>query len=345
MRGSTRGEQLTNRLLTVIALSVGLVTIGSVANAHGGDPSLIHGCVKAKDPKKGQVLIVGPDEACKKGYTATDWSIAGPPGIVWKGAWSDATPYVPNDAVDYLGSAYVAVLGSTNRPPPNPQYWNLLARQGETGPPGADGQDGKDGNDGADGQAGPPGPPGPGAVPRGAPAPNAPSTLDQTGDVGLTPSMTIGSDGLGLIAYYDNTNDDLKVAHCSDAACTSATITPLDTVGDVGAKASLALGADGLGLIAYYDATNHQAKVAHCSDAPCSSAAIGTVGPSADAIGSLSVAIGADGLGLISYFGPGLTIAHCSNATCSNVTNTTRRPRRAPSDRSARWRSGRTASR
>ena len=29
-------------------------------------------------------------------------------------------------------------------------------------------------------------------------------------------SITIGADGLGLISYYDVTNGDLKVAHCSN---------------------------------------------------------------------------------------------------------------------------------
>jgi hypothetical protein len=42
-------------------------------------------------------------------------------------------------------------------------------------------------------------------------------------------SVTIGADGLGLISYYDVTNGDLKVAHCSDAACSSAIITTLDS--------------------------------------------------------------------------------------------------------------------
>ena len=41
--------------------------------------------------------------------------------------------------------------------------------------------------------------------------------------------MTIGADGLGLISYFDETNDDLKVAHCSNTNCTAATITSLTT--------------------------------------------------------------------------------------------------------------------
>jgi len=47
-----------------------------------------------------------------------------------------------------------------------------------------------------------------------------PSSRDD-GDVGQYTSVTIGVDGLGLISYYDVTNQDLKVAHCASALCTS----------------------------------------------------------------------------------------------------------------------------
>ena len=45
------------------------------------------------------------------------------------------------------------------------------------------------------------------------------TTLDGSGNVGRFSSVTIGTDGLGLISYYDATNGDLKVAHCSDLFC------------------------------------------------------------------------------------------------------------------------------
>jgi len=88
--------------------------------------------------------------------------------------------------------------------------------------------------------------------------------------VGRDTSITIGADGLGLISYYDATNDDLKVAHCSDTNCTAATITTLDSTGDVGRDTSITIGADGLGLISYYDYDNEDLKVAHCENAFCS---------------------------------------------------------------------------
>ena len=45
------------------------------------------------------------------------------------------------------------------------------------------------------------------------------SIVDRAGDVGKYSSIAIGSDGLPVIAYYDATNQDLKVAHCSRTGC------------------------------------------------------------------------------------------------------------------------------
>jgi hypothetical protein len=151
------------------------------------------------------------------------------------------------------------------------------------------------------------------------------STVDSTvGDVGLYTSVAIGADGLGLISYYDNQNDDLKVAHCSNAACSTATLTTLDTTGEVGAFDSLAIGVDGFGLISYQDDTNKNLKVAHCSNTACGAAEIATIDANPGDVGShTSIVIGVDGLGLIAYYHPadgwGLAVAHCNNVVCSSA--------------------------
>jgi len=154
------------------------------------------------------------------------------------------------------------------------------------------------------------------------------TTVDSTGHVGwLKTSITIGADGRGLISYYDATNYDLKVAHCDDLACTSATVTTLDSAGDVGMYASIATGADGLGLISYYDQGNGDLKVAHCDDLACTSATITIVDSSATQVGwHTSITIGADGLGLISYYyvtNHDLKVAHCDDLACTSATLTT----------------------
>lgn len=47
-------------------------------------------------------------------------------------------------------------------------------------------------------------------------------TFNGPGDVDCATSMTIGSDGFGLISYYDQANfpnTSLEVAHCSNTLC------------------------------------------------------------------------------------------------------------------------------
>ena len=87
--------------------------------------------------------------------------------------------------------------------------------QGATGPQGAPGPQGAKGDTGATGGMGPTGPAGP---PAGR-APFALTTLDSTWFVEEFTSVTVGTDGFGLISYYDGTNGDLKVAHCTLPGC------------------------------------------------------------------------------------------------------------------------------
>ena len=54
-----------------------------------------------------------------------------------------------------------------------------------------------------------------------------------------------------MISYLDFTNDDLKLAHCNDANCASATFTTVDSAGSVGYYTALALDASGQPVISY----------------------------------------------------------------------------------------------
>src|ERR1017187_4044154 len=102
----------------------------------------------------------------------------GPAGLVWRSAWSNATPYNLNDAVRYGGAAYVSLIANNlnNEPDKSPTDWSLLAApgaagpagpqgpqgpQGATGANGAQGQAGLQGPTGANGAQGPAGPTGP----------------------------------------------------------------------------------------------------------------------------------------------------------------------------------------
>jgi hypothetical protein len=140
--------------------------------------------------------------------------------------------------------------------------------------------------------------------------------------------VTIGADGLGLTSYEASAH--LKVAHCSNVACSSVTKATIDGSFDVGGWSSITTGADGLGLISYLDRDNGSLKVAHCSDIICSSGTATTI-DSGDIGGFTSIAIGSDGLGIVSYEAPQtrqgeLKIAHCSNTACTSATITTLDP-------------------
>ena len=144
-----------------------------------------------------------------------------------------------------------------------------------------------------------------------------------TGYTGYYTSITIGTDGLGLISFTNMVNKDLLVAHCSDIACSSAYTTIIDSSGEVGDYSSIIMGVDGLGLISYYDYTNGDLKVAHCIDILCSSASISLLDTPSYMGVSTSITIGADGLGLIAYTNPmngDLKSAHCDNIDCTSAT-------------------------
>ncbi|CAB4879198.1 unannotated protein [freshwater metagenome] len=95
------------------------------------------------------------------------------------------------------------------------------------------------------------------------------TTVDATGTTGLDGSITIGSDHFPVISYMNNTNGDLRVAHCDNTACTSSTNAAVDTTGVTGQYTSVALGADHLPVISYHDATNSRLRVVHCINVTC----------------------------------------------------------------------------
>jgi hypothetical protein len=133
--------------------------------------------------------------------------------------------------------------------------------------------------------------------------PTAPRTLDATGNVGYYTSIAIGANGNPIISYHDGTNDDLKVAACTNPTCTTSNNTPLDTTGTVGFDTSIAIGADGNPIISYHDWDNGDLKVAACTNPTCITAAITT--SSIDTTGNVgaftSIAIGTNGVPIISY--------------------------------------------
>ena len=132
-------------------------------------------------------------------------------------------------------------------------------------------------------------------------------------------SITIGTDGLPLIAYANN--DGLAVAHCSNLACSNASKNTLSNTVNGVRFGSVVIGADGFGLIGYYDNDTEKMTIAHCENSPCSSATITPLDDAQDVAQRISVTIGGDGLGLISYLAnTGLKTAHCDDTACTSAT-------------------------
>ena len=147
------------------------------------------------------------------------------------------------------------------------------------------------------------------------------TTLDDVGVVTDT-SITIGGiDDLGLISYYDAVHALLKVAHCTNPACTSATITTLDTSSE-GYYASITTGADGLGLIGYQDLTAKALGMAHCDNPACHRHHHETRQRHRHQREVYFTTIGTDGFGLIVHGEHlDLKVTHCENTACTSGTS------------------------
>ena len=152
-------------------------------------------------------------------------------------------------------------------------------------------------------------------------------TLETGGDVGYFTSVAIGADGNPIISHRDdNTNNDLELYVCADAACTSGTNRTLETGGDVGYFTSVAIGADGNPVISHFDGTNRDLELYVCEDAACTSGTNRTLETGGDVGRYTSVAIGAEGNPIISHrdnTNDDLELYVCADATCTTGTNQT----------------------
>ena len=113
---------------------------------------------------------------------------------------------------------------------------------------------------------------------------------------GRHPSLAIGADDMPLVAYTARTGGahprfQLKVAHCADAACTTATLSVVDTsagsaTSEAFAHTSVAVGLDNLAVVAYYDGGASDLAVAHCENAACSASTVYVPVASAGVLGT-----------------------------------------------------------
>lgn len=150
---------------------------------------------------------------------------------------------------------------------------------------------------------------------------NSLQTVDDNGFVGFHTSLVLDANGYPVISYTRFSSDQLVLAHCLDANCTSSTIQVIDAAGGVGQFTTLALDQNGFPVIGYRDVNNTKLKLARCGNTACSSGnRIVIVDSSGDVSNQIDLVLDAADNPIISYFDNGtgrLRLVYCGNPTCS----------------------------
>ncbi|MCJ7724977.1 MAG: hypothetical protein MUP76_01110, partial [Acidimicrobiia bacterium] len=149
--------------------------------------------------------------------------------------------------------------------------------------------------------------------------------LNQT--VGDHSSMVLDGDGYPVIAYHSHSSGKLKLAHCDDATCSTATITDVHEQSPMalGKRVSLALDAAGNPIMSYIEyAPSVDLWLAHCTDPNCTTAptlqeiVTGDILPA-----TRSMVLDPAGNPIIAYYervDDDLKVVHCDDPTCATST-------------------------
>ena len=140
-------------------------------------------------------------------------------------------------------------------------------------------------------------------------------------DVGLYPAMAQGPEGLPVVAYFDATDDTLKLATCLDQGCEQANhatladllsgARPID--GHPPAR-SVAVTPAGRVVVAYQDGPD--IMIASCDDAACTGTAVTRFAAGR----SPSLTIGPSGLPVVAFEARfEVVVASCDDVACSNA--------------------------
>lgn len=157
---------------------------------------------------------------------------------------------------------------------------------------------------------------------KGAPPPDSIVSLDTAIDSGNGLDMVLDAAGHPVISYYDATNGDLKVLHCTNPDCSGTqsaeTPDPASTTEDVGAFTAIELDSAGNPVVAYLGDGGFGIKVIACTNPTCSGAQTAAT-PETTATGELSMELDAADYPVIAFGnGSDLGLLHCSNVACSH---------------------------
>lgn len=169
-------------------------------------------------------------------------------------------------------------------------------------------------------------------------APPGPVNTSEAADiVGQYSSLALDLfDQLPTIAYYNATDGDVRLVHCSNAACTGVQSGPMidGATGDVGAHLSMALDLSSNPVIAYYDADFQALKVARCDDSACGAPVVNVALGGFTGQIDTSIALDANDFAVVSYIDNSnvilgqtfMRIARCLDLGCTAVDSETPDP-------------------
>ncbi len=143
-------------------------------------------------------------------------------------------------------------------------------------------------------------------------------TLPRSTDrsVGNYSSIAVISPSTLVVSYQDMANWDLKLAICTDFACSNPRITTIDSTSSTGYYNALTLTTANIPVISYVTGTDF--KLAVCNNTLCTNPTISTI---ADIGWYYSLALTTDNIPVISYYDPfsgDLNLAVCNNTACTS---------------------------
>ena len=152
---------------------------------------------------------------------------------------------------------------------------------------------------------------------------NTATTIQSTGNVGLSPRIALTAAGNPMMAYLATSPKRVLYSACSGLTCAGVTTVTLATTPEV-PEAPVLLLSGGVPIVIYYESVAKDLRAIRCSDASCAAsigatlAANGDVGRYAAGVvvaGGVTVAFREEGANA------GLKAVRCSDAVCSSATS------------------------
>lgn len=137
-------------------------------------------------------------------------------------------------------------------------------------------------------------------------------------------AVTVGTDGMPIVVYWDEADGDVTVVHCTSRSCSSTdSAVDIDTTSSNRSDVAIMIGSDGLPFIVYFDADDFDTTAVHCSSKTCATSTLTDIDNNSSGFsGGYSVIVGTDGFPIISYFdgdgGNNVMLNHCTNASCTS---------------------------